>query len=80
MKYYSVTEYDPNGGFELVHYADTGNVFQNMTLDPFSHAVRRVSPENYEIISLIRSDFPEATVWLRGGEIKVTFPNPADNA
>lgn len=79
MKYYSVTEYDPEGGFERVVYVDTGNAFQNMTLDPFSHAVRSVSYELYQTISLIRSDFPEASVWLRGGEIKVTFQNPADN-
>lgn len=80
MKYYSVTEYDPNGGFERVVYVDTGRVFQNMTLDPFSHAVRSVSLENYETISLILSELPRASVWLRGDEIKVTFPNPADNS
>lgn len=80
MKYFAVTEYDKEGWFERVVYVDTGNVFQNMTLDPFSHAVRRVSLENYETISLIRSDFPYATVWLLGEEIRLEFPNPADNS
>lgn len=80
MKYYSVTEYDPEGGFEPVIYVDGPGAFQRMDTDVFRRACRAISAETYEIISLIRSDFPNATVWLRGGEIKVTFPNPADNA
>ena len=79
MKYYSVTEYDPEGGFEPVHYVDVDGAFQRMDTDVFRRACRSISYEVYEVIALILSELPRATVWLRGGEIKVTFPNPADN-
>lgn len=80
MKHFAVTVYEKSGWFEEVRYVGGAGTFQSMTLDPFSHAVRAISRETYETISLIRSDFPDATVWLREGEIKVTFPNPADIA
>jgi hypothetical protein len=51
-----------------------------MDTDVFRRACRSVSYEVYEVIALILSELPRATVWLRGGEIKATFPNPADNA
>jgi hypothetical protein len=80
MKYYSVTEYDPEGGFEPVIYVDGPGAFQRMDTDVFRRACRAISYDVYEVIALIRSDFPNASVWLFGNEIKVTFPNPADNS
>jgi hypothetical protein len=79
MKYYSVTEYDPEGGFELVHYVDTGGAFQRMDTDVFRRACRAISYDLYQTISLILSELPRASVWLRGEDIRLEFPNPADN-
>ena len=80
MKYYSVTEYDPNGGFELVIYVDGPGAFQRMDADVFRRACRVISEETYQTIGLIRSDLPYASVWLRGEDIRLAFPNPADNS
>jgi len=80
MKYYSVTEYDPEGGFELVMCVDGPGECHRMDADVFRRACRSISEETYQTISLIRSDFPYATVWLLGEEIRLEFPNPADNS
>lgn len=79
-RHYAITQYDPEGGFEPVHYVDLEGAFQRMDTDVFRRACRSISEETYQTIGLIRSDFPNASVWLFGNEIKVTFPNPADNA
>jgi hypothetical protein len=79
MKYYSVTEYDPEGGFEPVIYVDGQGPSKGWIRTCFGRACRAISYEVYEVIALILSELPRATVWLRGGEIKATFPNPADN-
>ena len=78
MKRFAVTKYEKEGGFEEVRYVGGDGTFQAMTLDPFSHAVRAISEENYQTIGLAISDFPHATVWLLNGEIRIEFPNPAE--
>ena len=80
MKYFAITEYDPDGGREKVLYVDTPGAFQRLTEDVFRRAVRSISYPDYLTVGFILSDFPNASVWLFGNEIKVTFPNPADNA
>ena len=80
MRHFAITQYDPEGGFERVHYVDTEGAFQRMDTDVFRRACRSISEETYQTIGLIRSDFPNSTVCLRGEDIRLAFPNPADNS
>ena len=79
MKYFAITEYDPAGGWEKVICVDMSGAFQRLTEDVFHRAVRTISYPNYVTIGFILSELPGASVWLRGEEIELTFPNPADN-
>ncbi len=79
MKYFVITEYDPAGGWEKVLYVDTQGAFQRLDEDVFKRAVRAISYPDYQTIDFILTELPGATVWLRGEEIELAFPNPADN-
>lgn len=78
MKYFVITEYDPEGGWENILYVDTQGAFKRLTQDVFSRAVRAISYLNYVTIGFILSELPGASVRIRGEEIELAFPNPAE--
>ena len=79
MKYFAITEYDQAGGWEKVICVDMSGAFQRLTEDVFKRAVRSISYPDHLTVGFILSDFPNASVWLRGEEIELAFPNHADN-